>query len=158
MKRNALLVILAILVLGIGITAYAFGIGGDSCPVKAMMVSADTTHGGHDKDCCTGDKDSCPMKGKMDHTAHKMADGDAHKMGEAGTHKTSAESCPMKGKMDAAAMEAKHGDKESCPMKYGKGHQMIADGKKMDMSAEGHTCCPCCDHEGKEKKVTDAAV
>ncbi|MBX3293062.1 MAG: hypothetical protein KF881_09265 [Acidobacteria bacterium] len=148
MKLKALFVIGAILALSIGIAAYAFNIGGESCPIKSMMVSAE---GKPAHDCCKGDKESCPMKNgeghKMNHADYKKADGEGHKM--------SGENCPMKKKMDAAATESMQGDKGSCPMKNGKGDKMAAGGEK---------CCDCCDnctgcgHCGKEKKEADTAV
>jgi hypothetical protein len=106
---------------------------GDSCPMMKKDADGKTA-----SCCCKGDGESCPMM-------KKDADGKT-----VGCCCGDGESCPMKKQNASATME--HG--ASCPMmKKGEGTAVQMDqADHHRMTADGKTCCcPCCDHESKEK-------
>jgi hypothetical protein len=156
MKKKIILSITTLLVLGLGIVGFAYSptdvtsaavscccCSGDSCPMMKKDAAGKTVTAGHENcDCCKGGRESCPMmkkdaSGKMEHGAN----------------------CPMMMKKgENASADAKDG--ASCPMmKKGDGSadmKMMHDEHHMKMADGSTCCCPCCQHENKEKTETAA--
>jgi hypothetical protein len=139
MKRKLMFTIATLIVLAMGIVAFAY-----------TTNSTDTPNA---KASCTCCGDSCPMKNK---DAKTTAAGDAKTSGDCSC--CNGDSCPMKNK------DAKAGDccGDSCPMKTGDKSSMsgmdMKDMKGMDMKHEkGMKDCPCCHHK-MDKKDTKTGV
>jgi hypothetical protein len=147
MKRKLMFTIATLIVLAMGIVAFAYTTTGndppnakasctccgDSCPMKNKDAKAQTTAAADAKtscdcDCCKGD--SCPMKNK---DAKTTATGDA---------KASCDCC---------------GD--SCPMKGDHSNMSGMDMKGMDMKHDkAMKDCPCCHHNMDKKDTAKTGV
>ena len=132
MRKNILLLVSVLLLLGIGMAAFANSAfrtvsrttmsccccHGDSCPMKNKdKASADAKSCCDNCDCCTGD--SCPMKNKDKASADKTS-ADARSCCD-NCDSCKGDSCPMKMKHDQKdgmtmpmPMDDKSGDTKSC--------------------------------------------
>jgi len=144
MKRKLMFTIATLIVLAMGIVAFAYNTTGsdtpnakasctccgDSCPMKTKDAKAQTTVAGDAKtscdcSCCKGD--SCPMKNK-DAKTNATATGDAKLSCDC-----CGDSCPMKGD---------HSNMSGMDMKH--------DGAMKD--------CPCCHHKMDKKDTAKTGV
>ena len=141
---RSILSIAALLVFALAMAAFAYSRSSDvgssaatsccrseSCPMKD--ASGKTVAGHENCDCCKGDGDSCPMMKKD--TSGKSEHASSCPMMKKGD----AESCPMMKKSDGAAIGMEHADHH-------------------EITGEGSCCCPCCNHENKEKTETAPTV
>lgn len=136
MKKKVLLAIAAIMVMGLGIVAFAYTTAKTSSTTAASC-------------CCSGD--SCPMKKKDvagKETASCCDNCDCCKDG----------TCPMKKTGDAAVTGMKMTDGSSCPMKNTEA-KATADSPEMKnvVFVQGDGCCCSCCKKDKEKKDAPAA-
>jgi len=150
MKRKLMFTIATLIVLAMGIVAFAYTTSGndtpnakasctccgDSCPMKSKDAKTQTTAAADAKtscdcDCCKGD--SCPMKNK---DAKTQMSGDMKMSGDC-----CGDSCPMK-----------NGDKSMSGMD-------MKDMKGMDMKHDkAMKDCPCCHHKMDKKDAAKTGV
>ncbi len=140
MKRKLMFTIATLIVLAMGIVAFAYTTNGTAGAAAAS--------------CCACCGDSCPMKSK-DATTQTTAATDAKT--SCACDCCNGDSCPMKSK-DAKAGDNCCGD--SCPMKSGDKSSMSGmDMKGMDMKHEkSMTDCPCCHHKMDKKDTAKTGV
>jgi hypothetical protein len=147
MKRKLMFTIATLIVLAMGIVAFAYTTSGNDTPQPKASGS-----------CCG---DSCPMKSK-DSKAQTTAAAGAKTSCDCDCCK--GDSCPMKNK-DAKMQMSATGDKmscdccgDSCPMKTGDKSSM-SDMKGMDMKHDkAMKDCPCCHHKMDKKDTAKTGV
>ena len=141
MKRKLMFTIATLIVLAMGIVAFAYTTNGTDSP--------------NAKASCTCCGDSCPMKNK-DAKAQTTAAGDAKTSCDCSCCK--GDSCPMKdkdAKMQMSGDMKMSADGASCPMKNGDKSSMSG----MEMKHEkGMRDCPCCHHNMDKKDTVKTGV
>jgi len=149
MNRKLMFTIATLIVLAMGIVAFAYTTTGNDTPTA--------------KASCTCCGDSCPMKNK-DAKAQTTAAGDAKTSCDCSCCK--GDSCPMKNK-DAKTNATAAGDAkascdccgDSCPMKGDHSSMSAMDLKGIDMKKDGAMKdCPCCHHKMDKKDTAKTGV